>query len=108
MENPRLTNALTAVTVAQTRNGVVMSTASIPQDIWAREPLRQEAIAEHRHSANGFSLGRIGRPAGRIVGHQRAANSSLAHERAQLAATSSSTLPPRCTWATASLMADKG
>jgi hypothetical protein len=30
MENPRLTNALTAVTVAQTRNRVVISTASIP------------------------------------------------------------------------------
>src|SRR4029077_3483522 len=31
-----------------------------------------------------------------------------ARTRAQLAPTSSSTLPPRSTWATASLMADKG
>jgi hypothetical protein len=33
---------------------------------------------------------------------------SLPPERSQLAPTSSSTLPPRSTWATASLMADKG
>jgi hypothetical protein len=33
---------------------------------------------------------------------------SSAQARAQLAPTSSSTLPPRSTWATASLMADKG
>jgi hypothetical protein len=49
----------------------------------------------------------IGRPAGASSCH-RSGRDLVARERAQLAATSSSTLPPRCTWATASLMADKG
>src|SRR5271156_7241651 len=99
MENPRLTNALTAVTAAQTRNGVVMSTSSILWDTGAREP-------GSRHT---------GKRPPTIGGRQVDASSRhwdrrdlTSRESVQLAPTSSSTLPPRCTWATASLMADKG
>jgi uncharacterized protein (DUF1330 family) len=70
-----------------------------------------ETLAACRPSSNGCR--RL-----ELLGQQRhgkffdrcgsASRSILRSRRAQLAPTSSSTLPPRSTWATASLMADKG
>ena len=65
--------------------------------IVALQPFRQvDNALSRRYEGTGLPL------AQRLIGLPRA------RARAQLAPTSSSTLPPRSTWATASLMADKG
>jgi signal transduction histidine kinase len=61
-------------------------------------PLAQRLIELHGGKLNVES----------VPGQGTTVTVSSAQARAQLAPTSSSTLPPRSTWATASLMADKG
>jgi len=67
--------------------------------IVALQPFRQvDNALSRRYEGTGLGLPLA----------QRLIGLPPARARAQLAPTSSSTLPPRSTWATASLMADKG
>jgi signal transduction histidine kinase len=86
--------------------------------IMALQPFRQVDIAlSRRYEGTGLGLplaqrlielhgGKLNVES--VPGQGTTVTVSSAQARAQLAPTSSSTLPPRSTWATASLMADKG